>query len=173
MTTTPPRKLSPRQQQASESIRISTHAVGIKFWYAHITFGRAVVDELLAMHDRVWFGHLLWPKHRYAERYNHLRVQVAPFHRLNMPGLFVRIRPPPANGPRGYKLHRARQQFVLTISLRTIGLRKYMPAMPLDFAYAPTQFGPQGGLVIWLPDDYFVPPTKRQRKIKPNEDLML
>ena len=46
-------------------------------------------------------------------------------------------------------------------------------ATPLDFAYAPTQFGPQGGLVIWLPDDYFVPPTKRQRKIKPNEDLML
>ena len=62
MTTTPPRKLSPRQQQASESIRISTHAVGIKFWYAHITFGRAVVDELLGalpslrflVRERVW-----------------------------------------------------------------------------------------------------------------------
>ena len=52
-------------------------------------------------------------------------------------------------------------------------MRSDMPAMPLDFAYAPTQFGPQGGLVIWLPDDYFVPPTKRQQKVKPTEDLLL
>ena len=158
--------------RAKESIRIMS--MGAKKSVVRLTFSSDLAHELIAMYDKIWFGQLQFAR-RPKERYKYLRLQFAAFYRLNMPGCFVRLTPPVKDQPRGTKMVQRGQRFAVQISARKLGLRRGLKAKALDYALAPREFGPQGGIVIWFEDDDCKMPSRRELKAfaKKDEDLLV
>lgn len=152
----PPRK---RKPQAKETIRLMT--MGPRKATARITFSNDLMLELIAMYDKIWFG--AWPfRRKPEERYKYLRLQFVAFHKLGMPGCFVRLRPPLKDHPPGTAITKRNQRFAVQITCRKLGLRPGAGPRLLDYAVAPREFGPQGGIVIWFDDDDCKMPPRRE-----------
>jgi len=135
-----------------------------------LTFSRNIIDGLLEYYDRMWHEGPFWIEHEY--RYDHLRFQVAPFHRLMMGGAFVRIHPTPFARPEegeGIKVHRKGNRFFFQITGKKMGFRNSVKTKDLDFAWAPYGFGGHGGLVLWFDDDDMKYPTVAQVKKIPRD----
>jgi hypothetical protein len=134
-----------------------------------LTFSRNIIDGLLEYYDRTWHEAPFWKKHEY--RYDYLFFQMAPFHKLLMPGALVRIHPRllGAEGGRAIKVHRRGQRFFVQIVGRKLGFRPNVKTKQLDFAWAPYGFGGHGGLVLWFDDDDIKFPTHRQASRLPKD----
>lgn len=136
-----------------------------------ITFSRNIIDGLLEYYDRMWHEQPFWKKHEY--RYDYLRFQLAPFHKMLTPGALVRIHPRLLGtdfAGRGTKVHRAGpNRFFIQIVGRKLGFRPNVKTKQLDFAWAPYGFGGHGGLVLWFDDDDIKFPTYRQAAKLPKD----
>lgn len=135
-----------------------------------IVFSRNIIDGLLEYYDRMWHEGPFWIKHEY--RYDFLRFQVAPFHKLLMPGALIRIHPRLLGedfAGRGTKVHRTGNRFFIQIVGRKLGFRANVKTKNLDFAWAPYGFGGHGGLVLWFDDDDIKFPTVKQAKALPRD----
>jgi len=170
---TNPRPLPPKRGRPETHDKITLMAVrGNKRRknVIRLTFSRNIIDGLLEYYDRMWHEGPFWKKHEY--RYDFLRFQVAPFHKLMMGGAFVRIHPTPfakAEDGKGIKVHRKGNKFFFQIVGRKMGFRNNIKTKDLEFAWAPYGFGGHGGLVLWFDDDDMRYPTVAQVKKLPRD----
>ena len=169
---TNPRPLPPKKGQPEVHDKITLMAVrGNKRRknVIRLTFSRNIIDGLLEYYDRMWHEQPFWKKHEY--RYDFLRFQVAPFHKLRMGGALVRIHPGRFvhnEGP-GIKVHRRGRKFFFQIVGRKMGFRNNIKTKNLEFAWTPYGFGGHGGLVLWFDDEDMKYPTLAQVKKLPRD----
>lgn len=171
----PPHKGQPPVHDKITLMSLKTGSTSKKRTTVRITFSKNIIDGLLEYYDRTWHEAPFWRKHEY--RYDYLYFQMAPFHRMLMPGALVRVHPRllGKDGGKPIKVHRlGPYRFFVQMVGKKLGFKPGVKTKQLDFAWAPYGFSGHGGLVLWFDDDDIKFPTYRQAvKLPKNTDFII
>ncbi len=102
--------------------KITLMSLGRKKERVRITFSKNIILGLVEYYDATWMDAVFWKDQDL--RLNYIRLQIAPFYKLRMPGAFIRVHPRHITdeGP-GVTLHRRNQNFFIQLAGRKLGFR--------------------------------------------------